>query len=76
MKRRTSKKTSFSGKIRRHRLPLALLVALFGFCSDIGVRLGIWSSNNNGVSESGLLPYEKPNFRAFSDIFISDAFAS
>ncbi len=72
MKKLFSKETLSYKKPRRYRLPLALFIAMFGLCSDIGVRLGIWSA----PGKHGLLPYEKPTFHAFRELFISDAFAS
>ena len=58
--------------VRRYKTPLAIMLVLTGAFSNIGTRLGLWSTS----TKSGLLPYEAPTFQAFREIFISDAFAS
>lgn len=61
-----------SQKLRRYKAPFAILFVLMGVCSNLGTRLGLWST----PAKNGLLPYEAPTFKVFREIVISDAFAS
>jgi len=72
MKRIFFKNGFLHQKFRRFTLPFAVFVLMFGACSSLGTRLGLWST----PSKSGLLPYEAPNFYTFKELLIHEAFAS
>ncbi len=62
------------GKFKDYKYGILGLVVLFvgGAFTNFGNRLTVWST----PTKKGLLPYEAPSIKAFTDMLIEDAFAS